>query len=63
VWDLAEDKDAPAPSPHEKAITLHVAKNRSGATGRKLRLAFHGALQRYTDRDADAAAAGGAGGR
>src|SRR5215213_9610771 len=54
VWDLAEDKDASAPSPHEKAITLHVAKNRSGAAGRKVRLAFHGALQKYTDRDADA---------
>jgi replicative DNA helicase len=60
VWDLNEDKDAPPPSPHEKAVTLHVAKNRSGAAGRRVRLAFHGALQRYTDRDAPAAAAGGA---
>jgi hypothetical protein len=31
------------------AVDRHVAKSRNGAAGKRLRLAFNGALQRFTD--------------
>jgi replicative DNA helicase len=50
VLDLAlDEKGAPPPGVGETAVVLHVAKNRNGAAGKRLRLAFNGALQRFTD--------------
>jgi replicative DNA helicase len=50
VLDLGVDeKGGPLPGPGETPVVLHVAKNRNGAAGKRLRLAFHGALQRFTD--------------
>jgi replicative DNA helicase len=39
---------APA-TPNETPVTLTIQKNRNGAAGKRLRLTFHGALQRFTD--------------
>jgi replicative DNA helicase len=61
VLDLgAGERDAPggapvalAPAtPNEAPVTLTVQKNRNGAAGKRLRLSFHGALQRFTDLEA-----------
>jgi replicative DNA helicase len=50
VLDLAlDEKGTPPPGVGETAVVLHVAKNRNGAAGKRLRLAFNGALQRFTD--------------
>jgi hypothetical protein len=50
VLDLGVDeKGGPLPGPGETAVVLHVAKNRNGAAGKRLHLAFHGALQRFAD--------------
>jgi replicative DNA helicase len=52
VLDLSVDeRGAPAPGVGEAAVVLHVAKNRNGAAGKRLRLAFNGALQRFTDQE------------
>jgi replicative DNA helicase len=39
-------------APNEAPVTLTVQKNRNGAAGKRLRLSFHGALQRFTDLEA-----------
>jgi replicative DNA helicase len=59
VFDLSEPEDekggAGAGVPlaaDEKPVDLRVVKNRAGAAGKRLRLAFHGALQRYTEAGA-----------
>lgn len=49
VLDLDTEKDAKEDANGEKAVTLHLAKNRNGASGKKIGLRFHGALQRYTE--------------
>ena len=52
MLDLSVDeRGAPAPGVGEAAVVLHVAKNRNGAAGKRLRLAFNGALQRFTDQE------------
>ena len=62
VLDLsAAERDAPggalAPAtPNETPVTLTIQKNRNGAAGRRLKLVFHGALQRFTDPTAGAPA-------
>jgi replicative DNA helicase len=58
VFDLSEPDDEKgagagmALAADEKAVDLRVVKNRAGAAGKRLRLAFHGALQRYTEAGA-----------
>ena len=49
VWDLHRDADAVAEAAGEVPVTLVLAKNRSGAAGRKISLRFHGALQRFRE--------------
>lgn len=50
VLDLSVDeKPVASPPVGETPVVLHVAKNRNGAAGKRLRLAFNGALQRFTD--------------
>ena len=49
VIDLDTEKDAREDGNGEKAVNCRVSKNRNGASGRELRLKFHGALQRYTE--------------
>ena len=51
VLDLSADEKAPPGPPNETPIVVHVAKNRNGAAGRRLRLNFNGALQRFTDAE------------
>ncbi len=50
VLGLSVDEKGGTPPPvGETPVVLHVAKNRNGAAGKRLRLAFAGALQRFTD--------------
>jgi hypothetical protein len=50
VLDLnVDEKDAPVGSEYEKTVVVHVAKNRNGSAGRRYKLLFHGALQRFTE--------------
>jgi hypothetical protein len=50
VLDLnVDEKDPPAAAEYEKTVVLHLAKNRNGSAGRRYRLRFHGALQRFTE--------------
>jgi len=49
VLDLDTEKDAREDSNGEKSITCRISKNRNGASGREIRLKFHGAFQRYTE--------------
>jgi replicative DNA helicase len=49
VLSLDVDKQTPAPSADEKIVKLEVAKNRNGQLHSGLKLAFHGALQRFRD--------------
>jgi replicative DNA helicase len=59
--DKERERDAPAgalwaaggaTAPNEAPVTLTIQKNRNGAAGKRLRLSFHGALQRFTDLEA-----------
>jgi replicative DNA helicase len=47
VLDLKRDPDAREDASGELPVTVELAKNRSGAAGRKVELHFHGALQRF----------------
>jgi replicative DNA helicase len=49
VLDLNAADEGGRSDPHERIVTLRVAKNRYGAAGREIRLRFHGALQRFTE--------------
>jgi replicative DNA helicase len=50
VLDLSVDEKGGPPLPvGETPVVLHIAKNRNGAAGKRLRLSFHGALQRFAD--------------
>ena len=49
VLSLDVDEKTPAPSAEEKVIKLVIAKNRNGPAVPGLKLAFHGALQRFRD--------------
>jgi len=54
VLDLSRDLTKPPDAAGEVVVTLTIAKNRNGAAGRKLELLFHGALQRFRERGAEA---------
>jgi hypothetical protein len=47
VLALNREKDEGADG--EAKITLTIEKNRNGASGRRMNLLFHGALQRFTE--------------
>jgi replicative DNA helicase len=49
VIALDVDDKTPAPSPDEKVIKVGLPKNRHGPAHPGLKLAFHGALQRFRD--------------
>jgi replicative DNA helicase len=49
VWDLQSERDAHPDAAGGVPLTLTLAKNRNGAAGRRLYLAFHGALQRFAE--------------
>jgi replicative DNA helicase len=50
VLDLnVDDKEASTGTEYEKTVVLHIAKNRNGSAGRRYKLLFHGALQRFTE--------------
>ena len=49
VLDLSAEKETPPSAGGETSVVLHVAKNRNGAAGMRLRLVFHGALQRFAE--------------
>jgi replicative DNA helicase len=51
VLDLSAEREAPPTVDGETAVVLHVAKNRNGAAGQRLRLRFHGALQRFSEAE------------
>lgn len=52
--DVSE-KDT-GPSPDERVVVARLEKNRNGGTHKGLKLAFHGALQRFTDLEPAGAA-------
>jgi replicative DNA helicase len=49
VWDLARDPNAPPLASGEEPVSLTLQKNRNGAAGSEIGLAFHGALQRFRE--------------
>ncbi len=49
VWSLDRKEDAQPDAAGETEITLTLQKNRNGAPGRRVRLKFHGALQRFRE--------------
>ncbi len=50
VLDLSVPEDALENASGEKAVKLRFSKNRNGAAGSSVDLAFHGALQRFTEQ-------------
>lgn len=49
VLELSADDDARDDPQGERAVTLRLAKNRSGAAGREIALLFSGRLQRFAE--------------
>lgn len=52
VLSLDVDEKTPAPAADERVVRLTLAKNRNGPARAGLKLAFHGALQRFRDLEA-----------
>jgi len=50
VLDLSVSEDALENASGEKPVKLRFSKNRNGAAGAAVELAFHGALQRFTEQ-------------
>jgi replicative DNA helicase len=50
VLDLSVPEDALENASGEKSVKLRFSKNRNGAAGSSVDLAFHGALQRFTEQ-------------
>jgi replicative DNA helicase len=53
VLSLDVDEKTPAPAPDERVVRLTIAKNRNGPARAGIKLAFHGALQRFRDLEAE----------
>ena len=51
VLSLSRDKDATGDAAGDMAVTLMIEKNRNGAPGKKIKLLFNGALQRFREAD------------
>ena len=49
VIDLARPEDAAPDASGEVVVTARLVKNRHGAVGRKVKLRWHGALQRFEE--------------
>jgi len=49
VFDLNRPKETPPDAAGEVPVELTLQKNRNGATGKKISLRFHGALQRFRE--------------
>ena len=49
VLDLGREENATADANGEIDVTVTLAKNRNGSPGRKIKLKFHGALQRFRE--------------
>jgi replicative DNA helicase len=51
VLSLSREKENNADATGEVSVTLTIEKNRNGAPGKKIRMLFNGALQRFTEAD------------
>jgi len=49
VLSLSRDKDSAADAAGDTPVTLMIEKNRNGAPGKKIKLLFNGALQRFRE--------------
>jgi replicative DNA helicase len=49
VLSLSRDKDAAGDAAGDAPVTLLIEKNRNGAPGKKIKLLFNGALQRFRE--------------
>ena len=49
VLDLGREENAATDANGEMDVTVTLAKNRNGSPGRKIKLKFHGALQRFRE--------------
>ena len=49
VLDLGREENATPDAGGEVEVTITLAKNRNGSPGRKIKLKFHGALQRFRE--------------